>query len=118
MATDTDRVYIEVVSKILDRKMDSLRNWDRKAVRYWAENEWTGEAPRGILPPDLLPRRGERNKRYWTREQVQRLPDWMIANKMYPGGSLPYYNPSPQEIKEVLQRQRRAQQKESGEENG
>jgi len=41
------------------------------------------------LPEELMPQRDERNWRYWTEEQVEKLKVWVVENDMRPGRGLP-----------------------------
>jgi hypothetical protein len=60
---------MEEVCRILDRKANTVRKWERE----------------GRLPKRLVPKRGERQRRYWTQTQVDGLLKWMITNDMRPG---------------------------------
>jgi len=43
---------------------------------------------RGIVPKHLIPQRDERNWRWWTREQVEGLKEWVITSDLRPGKGL------------------------------
>lgn len=72
---DDRRIYIGEAADLLDREIDTVRKWDK------------------VLPPGLQPRRGDRNRRYWTEDQWPDLVAW--AAKRVPGSALPGYNPDP-----------------------
>jgi hypothetical protein len=65
------RVYINEAEGILNRKMDTLRRWEQ------------------VLPEDLKPKRGKRNARYWSPEQIESIRLWMISTDRRPGKGLP-----------------------------
>ena len=58
---DAERVYIREAAKELNRRMGTLRKWEQT----------------GILPEELLPFRGDRGWRYWTRPQLESLKLWI-----------------------------------------
>jgi hypothetical protein len=69
------RVYIDELAKIVNRKPDTIRKWERL----------------GMLPSHLLPKRGMRDWRYWTTGQVygsKGIIKWMKANDIRPGSYL------------------------------
>src|SRR4051794_28787739 len=69
---EEDRVYIDALAEIIDRKIGTIRKW---------ENE-------SRLPRHLVPRRGTRRRRYWTHTQVygpRGIIAWMKKNDMRPG---------------------------------
>lgn len=84
-----DRVYIGEAAERLDRQVDTLRKWDTS----------------GVLPEGLRPHRGERNRRYWTAEQMAELAEW--ARGRIPGAALAGYNPTPDRLALHRQRMRR-----------
>lgn len=66
------RVYIDELGKLLDRKMNTIRKWERV----------------GGLPKRLHSKRGYRGWRYWTDDQVygdRGIIAWMNRNDMRPG---------------------------------
>lgn len=67
-----ERIYIDSLCKIVDRKVNTIRKWERL----------------GMLPRHLMPKRGKRNWRYWTHEQVygkRGIIEWMERENMRPG---------------------------------
>lgn len=73
----TEQLYsIGEVADELDRVPHSIRIWLYK----------------GIVPKHLQPQRDERNWRYWTREQIEGLKEWMIEMDLRPGKGLPTVN--------------------------
>lgn len=66
------RNSIKDVAHALGRVPHTLRVW---------END-------GRLPKALIPKRDERNWRYWTDEQVKALKQWVIDEDMRPGKGL------------------------------
>lgn len=66
------RVYIDELAKIVHRKVDTVRKWEKDDK----------------LPQHLRSRRGTRNWRYWTDAQVygpRGIIKWMRSNDMRPG---------------------------------
>lgn len=69
---DPDYVYIDKLSKIVDREVNTIRKWCRT----------------GMLPKRLMPKFGFRGWRYWTVTQVygdNGILEWMKKNNMRPG---------------------------------
>ena len=87
---EEDRVYIASMAERLDRRMGTIRMWERKC----------------LLPDELIPKRGFRNMRYWTEAQVQQLLDWMRENEMRIGKGLPHYHPNDEQIAKTIQKLR------------
>lgn len=75
MDKEDDRIYIGELSRIVNRRVRTIHAWHRL----------------NKLPEHLLPQRGARNTRWWTKEQVYG-PDgiiaWMRENDMRPGNLL------------------------------
>lgn len=89
--TETDiRVPIQDAAELVNRKMGTLRKWERE----------------GVLPPDLLPQRDERNRRWWTPLQVEQIREWIKSTDRRPGKGLPYYDPSFDQVEAQVQRMR------------
>jgi MerR HTH family regulatory protein len=85
------RVYIGDAAEQLDRRVGTLRKWERD----------------GWLPDDLKSTRDERGWRYWTPAQIERIREWMIEVDLRPGRGLPTYDrPSPERVAEHLRRLR------------
>lgn len=66
------RFYIDELAKLLNRRADTIRRWERS----------------DMLPQHLCPRRGARDWRYWTDNQVygsRGIVAWMKKNDMRPG---------------------------------
>lgn len=88
MATKVEeRIYIREAAQILNRRMDTLRKWDR--------NE---------LPKKLRAHREEdgRKWRYWTPAQIRGIFDWIKDTDRRPGKGLPHWNPSDEEIEDLI----------------
>lgn len=69
------RFYIDELSPIVNRKPDTIRKWERT----------------DMLPDYLKPKRGTRNWRYWTDNQVygpRGILKWMKNNDIRPGAYL------------------------------
>ena len=65
------RVYIDELSKLVNREMGTIRKWERH-----------------LLPKRLYSKRGYRGWRYWSNKQVygkEGILDWMKTNDMRPG---------------------------------
>lgn len=70
MAVKSPDTYgISELCEVIDRRPGTVRKWE-------AEKR---------LPKRLLPKRGERNRRYWTRAQVKGIQKWMKDTDMRPG---------------------------------
>lgn len=68
-------------------------------IRVWCREE--------RLPENLQPARvGPQGWRRWSAAQVEGIKKWMVAERMFPGGGLPGYNPTPSEQAAVLGRLR------------
>lgn len=68
-------IYITELCEIVDREANTIRKWERHKK----------------LPKHLLPKRGKKDMRYWTHEQVfgkKGIVQWMIDNDMRPGNYL------------------------------
>jgi hypothetical protein len=66
------RIYIGECAEKLGRKAHTVRVWIYQDK----------------LPKKLLPKRDERNWRYWTEEQVEGLKRWIVNESIYPGKGL------------------------------
>lgn len=86
-----DHVYIREASEALNRRMGTLRRWEQLDV----------------LPPDLKPHRGERGWRFWTRDQIEGLKEWIRSTHRYSGRALPSYNPTEKELDKAIDAMRR-----------
>lgn len=86
-----DRIYIREVAELLNRRMATLRKWER-----------TGE-----LPSHLRPHRGERGWRYWTPYQIEGIREWMKSTDRRPGKGLPHFHPTEKQIEKALDSMRR-----------
>lgn len=74
-------------------------NRSETTIRVWCRE--------GRLPEHLRPARiGAKGWRRWSDAQVQEIKSWMVAERMFPGGGLPYYNPSASEQDAVLDKLR------------
>jgi hypothetical protein len=80
------RVYIAEAASRVDRKIDTLRKWDNQ----------------DLYPPELRPQRGDRQRRYWTEDQMPGLIAWFAAR--VPGNALAGYDPDEERL--ALHRQR------------
>lgn len=78
---DADRIYITKAADALDRRVGTVRKWDRE----------------GRLPKELKPKRDERNRRYWTSDQVEKIRRWMVTEDLRPGKGLPHNRSRPSE---------------------
>ena len=92
-----ERVYIAALSRIVNRREDTVRGWCRQ----------------GRLPASLMPRRDETSSgvgwRYWTPEQVQGIREWMVERRMHPGAGLRNWDGSGEESDAMLDKLRRRQ---------
>ena len=72
---EDERIYMTELARIIHRKPNTIRKWERLKV----------------LPERLHPKRGFRNRRYWTHAQVHGksgIKAWMRKNDMRPGNTL------------------------------
>lgn len=85
-------VYITEAAELLDRRPGTLRKWERE----------------GRLPEDLLPKRDERQHRYWTEKQIELIKSWMYEVDLRPGKGLPHNTkqPDPERVREHLRKLR------------
>jgi hypothetical protein len=67
-----NRVYIGEAAERLGRRAHTLRVWIYD----------------GRLPKELMPKRDERNWRYWTEEQVEGMKAWIKEIDLRPGKGL------------------------------
>jgi DNA-binding transcriptional MerR regulator len=86
-----DHVYIREAADILNRRMSTLRKWEQQ----------------GILPKKLRSHRGYRDWRYWTRDQIDGLKEWIRETERYSGNALPHYNPTEKQLDEAIDAMRR-----------
>jgi hypothetical protein len=92
MAEETERrIYIQEAATLLNRRMSTLRKWESE----------------GILPKGLLPKRGKRDWRYWTPEQIEGIRDWIRATDRRPGKGLPHYNPTEADLDRAIEQMRK-----------
>lgn len=86
-----DRIYISDAAQQLDRRIGTIRKWQRV----------------GWLPEDLLPARDERGWRYWTQKQIDGIKEWMQVEDLRPGKGLPHnQRPDPEKVREHLRKLR------------
>jgi transposase len=92
-----ERVYIKEAAQLLNRRMDTLRRWDGK-------NE---------LPKHLRPYREPtgRRWRYWTKDQIEGIKQWMKDTDRRPGKGLPYYDPDEAQVEKQLEAMRKPRKK-------
>ena len=83
-----ERIFIREAAELLNRRMDTIRKWDRD----------------GILPKKLQSKREEsgRRWRYWTPAQISGIADWMEKTDRRPGKGLPHWKPTPEQVEELL----------------
>src|SRR4051794_34943114 len=81
-----ERIYIREAAEELNRRMGTLRKWEQL----------------GVLPDELLPRRGDRGWRYWTRPQLEGLKHWVRETDRRPGKGLPHYDPTEAELDRAI----------------
>lgn len=84
--TKPRRVYMRELARLLDRSSHTIRGWERD----------------GLLPRGLRPHRDEKDWRYWTPQQAERLQSWLTGNGMAPGKGLRGFSPSPERVQEML----------------
>ncbi len=58
------------------------------------------------MPEECIPIRDDRNRRYYTWEQVEKLQNWLADTDRRPGKALSHYKPSPEKLHEHLEKQR------------
>lgn len=90
---EADRVYIREAAEILNRRMDTLRRWERP----------------GVLPKHLKPHREKtgRRWRYWSRQQIEGIKKWLVDTDRRPGKGLPTLpDLTPEEAEEMITKMR------------
>lgn len=85
------RIYIREASEIFNRRMATLRKWEQHEV----------------LPPHLMPQRGQRGWRYWTEDQIEAIKQWIIDTDRRPGKGLPHYNPTEKDLDRAIEMMRK-----------
>jgi hypothetical protein len=91
MDPNLQHIYIREAAELLKRRMGTLRKWDVEK----------------ILPEDLRPHRGERGWRFWTKEQIEGIKEWLRETERYSGNALPHYNPTEKKLNEAIDSMRR-----------
>lgn len=69
---EENRILIIELGEIVNRQIGTIRGWERDKK----------------LPKKLLPKRDDRNRRYWTPAQVEGIKKWMKTHDMRPGNAL------------------------------
>lgn len=90
-----ERIYIRDAARMLNRKMATLRKWEQL----------------GVLPEHLLPHRGARGWRYWTRDQIEGIRKWLRDTDRRPGKGLPHYNPTEKQLDAAIEAMRMPRRK-------
>lgn len=80
------RIYLRELAELIDRRMNTIRLWERD----------------GSLPEELRAQRDERDWRYWTPAQVQRIKAWMKREGRAPGIGLRNVTPTPEKTQQIL----------------
>lgn len=83
-------IYIKDSAKFLDRQVGTLRKWDREKT----------------LPDELRPQRDDRDRRYWTQDQLDSIKKWLKETDRRPGKGLKHYHPTPEQVAQHLAHQR------------
>ena len=91
MDENPDHVYIREAAELLHRRMGTLRKWEQT----------------GVLPEHLRSQRGDRDWRFWTREQIEGLKEWIRETKRYSGNAFTHYNPTEKQLDKVIEKMRR-----------
>lgn len=96
-----ERIYIREAAEILNRRMDTLRKWDRL-----------------YLPVKLRSHREDNGRRwrYWTPAQLKGIIKWMEDTDRRPGKGLPHWKPSEEEVDELIEKLRKPRKVEEEEE--
>lgn len=92
---EDERVYIPEAAQLLDRRIGTLRRWEAD----------------GVLPANLMPLRGKRSWRYWSREQIDLIQQWMIDTDRRPGRALPHISSDPAKVEQQIHAMRRPRRK-------
>jgi hypothetical protein len=69
---ESKQVFIRDLARIVDREVGTIRGWERDER----------------LPKKLMPKRNDRDWRYWSPAQVEGIKKWMKKNDMRPGSAL------------------------------
>jgi hypothetical protein len=81
MDMSEELISISEVCKMLNRRPNTVRGWDRE----------------GILPDHLKSTRMDNGWRGWTASQVEGLRQWLLDTDRRPGKGLPNYQPTEEE---------------------
>jgi hypothetical protein len=85
-----EKIFIGGVATVVNRRVNTIRGWDRA----------------GKLPEHLRSHRDNANGRpgwrYWTEEQVKGIVQWMHDERVFPGAGLPHFQPSAEQIDEMI----------------
>lgn len=97
MASQNERIYIREAAELLNRRMGTLRKWERT----------------GVLPKHLRPHREKtgRQWRYWTPKQIEGIRQWLVKSDRRPGKGLPTYNPTREQAEANIIKMRRPRNK-------
>lgn len=92
LVSERERIYIREASRLLNRRMGTLRKWDQTDV----------------LPLHLRPHRGHggSNWRFWTKEQIEGIKEWIRETERYSGKALTYYNPTEKDLDKAITKMR------------
>lgn len=88
---NSDHVYIREAADLLNRRMGTIRKWEQM----------------GVLPLHLRAHRGIRGWRYWTRDQIESLKDWIRDTDRRSGKALKNWNPTEKEVNEAIEAMRK-----------
>lgn len=84
------RIYIGELAEMVDRRVNTVRQWERS----------------GRLPEHLRSIRADTDSghgwRHWTPEQVAEICKWMKKERLYPGAGLANFDPDPARVEEML----------------
>lgn len=84
-------IYIREAAGLLNRQMTTLRKWDQT----------------NVLPVHLRPKRGSRDWRYWTEEQIEGIKEWIRKTDRRSGKGLSHYHPTEKQLDNVLTKLRK-----------
>lgn len=89
---NSDHVYIREAADLLDRRMGTLRKWEQTKV----------------LPLHLRAHRGVRGWRYWTRDQIEGIKNWIRETDRRSGKGLKHWNPTEKDLDKAIDAMRKS----------
>jgi hypothetical protein len=84
-------IYIREAAELVNRRMGTLRKWEQTQV----------------LPVHLRSKRGIRNWRYWTPDQIDGIREWIRETDRRSGKALKHWNPNQKQLDAAIKAMRK-----------